>query len=218
MLTYELHELSNPTIHSSCIYQIFAICQAYARHWVISRKYFTKTVEVIRCVSGVGVQSIKESSLKLSQDNCGICFCHFSILPCTTLKVLTSHINDSKCQNTRQHYYSAALSWKTLYSKNNKTHSTPAAGNEERGRKVERLATSRLTKKLNNNIKNEQVSQCLFLYPSKRLLEMHEVFKNKQTNKKPSQYYEVNKMQINRKKQQKVFIYQNSHPVIKPLL
>ena len=100
MLTYELHELSNPTIHSSCIYQMFAICQAYARHWVISRKYFTKTVEVIRFVWGGGVQSIKESSLKLSQDNCGICFCHFSILPCTTLKVLTSHINDSKCQNS----------------------------------------------------------------------------------------------------------------------
>ena len=47
-----------------------AICQAYARHWVISRKYFTKIVEVVRL--GGAVQSVKELRLRLSEDDCGI--------------------------------------------------------------------------------------------------------------------------------------------------
>ena len=57
--------------------------------------------------------------------------------------------------DSRQCYYFVALSWKTLYDKYNKTHSTPPAENKERGRKVERLATSTLTKKMSNNTKNE---------------------------------------------------------------
>lgn len=61
-----------------------AICQAYARHWVISRKYFTKIVEVVRL--GGAVQSVKELRLRLSEDDCGICFVTSASFPAPSSK------------------------------------------------------------------------------------------------------------------------------------
>lgn len=93
--------------------------------------------------------------------------------------------------------------------------STPTTGKKQICASVERLPTSRWTvgpKKLINTIKNEYVSLCLCLNPSKKAAKMHVVLHKK--------IQVILKKGIKCKlteKQQKEF-YQNSQPITKPLL